>query len=119
MTFSLSGAAIGVLLALPIYAQAQQSRPSADPADATRAVPPTVYESVITTRLPAPQDGPLTPDKSWRAANDAVGAVAGNAGHSAPGRDENHQGHGAAPVPSMPKPAKPANPAPVDHSKHH
>lgn len=120
MTSKLLAAAIGALLALPMYAHAQQSRPLQDPADPAVAVPPTVYESVIPSRSPAPQDGQTTPDKSWRAANDAVAGVPSHAGHGAHGGEQNHHGHKAAPAPSAPStPAKPANPAPMDHSKHH
>lgn len=122
MTSKLLTAAICGLLALPMYAHAQQSRTLPDPADPAVAVPPTVYESVIPSRSPAPQDGQTTPDKSWRAANDAVAGVPSHAGHGAHGGEQNHHGHKAAPgpAPSAPAtPAKPANPAPVDHSKHH
>lgn len=120
MTSKLLAAVIGALLLLPMYAQAQQSRSSADPADPTVAVPRTVYESVIARPSPAPQDRQTTPDKSWRAANDAVADVAGHTGHGAPASEQNHNGHGAAPAPTTPMaPGKPANPAPVDHSKHH
>ena len=119
MTFKLLAAATGALLALPMYAQAQQSRPSADPADPNVSVPPTVYESVIARSSPAPQDGQTTPDKSWRAANDVVAGTPGHAGHGAPGSEQNHSGHVAAPAPSTAAaPGKPAKPAPVDHSKH-
>lgn len=92
-------AAIGALLAAPLAAQAQPTRrapESANPADPNAAVAPLVYESVIAA--PPPQDSAAaTPDKRWRAANDAIG---GQPGH---GHD-----HGA-----------PAAPAPVDHGKHH
>jgi len=123
MTSKLLAAAIGALLALPMYAHAQQSRPLPDPADPAVAVPPTVYESVISNRSPAPQDGQTTPDRSWRAANDAVAGVPGHAGHGANGTEQNHHGHKDGPAPSAPasqvSPTKPANPAPMDHSKHH
>lgn len=120
MTSKLLAAAIGALLALPMYAQAQQSRPSADPADPSVSVPPTVYESVIARSSPVPQDGQTTPDKSWRAANDTVAGTPGHAGHGAPVSEQNHSGHVPAPAPSTAAaPGKPANPVPVDHSKHH
>ena len=122
MTSKLLAAAIGAVLVLPMYAHAQQSRPLPDPADPAVAVPPTVYESVITSRSPAPQDAQATPDKSWRAANDAVAGAPGHAGHGAHGGEQNHHGHKEAPAPSAPaptSPAKPASHAPVDHSKHH
>lgn len=119
MTSKLLAAAIGALLILPLYAQAQQSRPLADPADPAVAVPPTVFESVITRASPAPQDGQATPDKAWRAANDTVAGAPGHAGHAVPGSEQKPQAHAAAPAPSSPAmPVKPA-PAPVDHSKHH
>ncbi|BDT59180.1 hypothetical protein MasN3_26740 [Massilia varians] len=120
MTSKLWAAAIGALLTLPICAQAQQSRPLADPADPTVAVPPTVYESVMTVHSRAPQDSQTTPDKSWRAANDAVAGLPGHAGHSDTGGEQNKHGNNAAPAPSAPaSPVKPVSPAPVDHSKHH
>lgn len=116
----LLAAAIGALLVLPMYAQAQQSRPSADPADPAAAVPPTAYQSIIKKRLPAPQDDQATPDKAWRAANDAVAGVPSHAGHGAPGSAQGHHGDMAAPAPSTPAaPVKPVGPAPVEHSKHH
>lgn len=105
MTYKLSAALIGALLALPAYAQAQQTLPLADPADPTIVVPPIVYTPVAGGPPPASADAGATPDTSWRAANDAVGAVAG---------------HAAGSTASMPvAPVKPANPAPSDHSKHH
>lgn len=105
MTYKLSAALIGALLALPAYAQAQQTLPLADPADPGIIVPPIVYTPVAGGPPPASPDAGATPDTSWRAANDAVGAA---------------PGHAAAPMPSMPvAPVKAANPAPVDHSKHH
>lgn len=116
MTSKLLAALIGALLALPVFAQARQSRPPADPADPGAAVPPTVYRSVIAPSAPAPQDGQPTPDKNWRAANDAVG----HSGHAGAGSEPHRHGHAAAPAPAAPAtPAPPARPAPVDHSKHH
>lgn len=126
MTSKLTAAVVGALLVLPMYAHAQQSRPLPDPADPAVAVPPTVYEPLISRPSSAPQDGQPTPDKSWRAANDAVGGASnhaghdGHAGHGGHGAEQHHQGHAAAPARSAPAtPAKPADPAPVDHSKHH
>ena len=84
-------AAIGALLAAPLAAQPQRA---ADPADPGAAVAPLVYESVIAA-APRQDSAAATPDKRWRAANDAIGGQ--------PGHD-----HGA-----------PAAPAPVDHGKHH
>lgn len=118
MTSKLLAAAIGALLVLPMYAQAQQSRPLADPADAAAAVPPTVYESVIARSLPAPQEA-QTPDKSWRAANNTVAGAPGHAGHAAHGSEPKLQGHAPATAPSSPSAASKPAPAPVDHSKHH
>lgn len=108
-------AAIGALQALPLCAQAQQSCPQADPADPSVAVPPIVYESVVAGSPRAPQDTQLTPDKAWRAANDALAGVSAHAGHSS--HAAGHDGHdrAAAPAPAAPAPA----PAPADHSKHH
>lgn len=87
-------AAMCVLLLLPLAVQAQQSRPSPDPADANVPVPPLVYASVTSSHRQVALDDQATPDKAWRAANDAL------AGESA------HAGHESAP-------------APADHSKHH
>lgn len=119
MTSKLLAAVAGALLILPMYAQAQQSRPLADPSDPAVTVPPTVYQSVIALSPPAPQDDQATPDKSWRAANDAVAVAPGHAGHAGPGSEQKPAAPAAASAPSSPAmPVKPA-PAPVDHSKHH
>ena len=85
-------AAIGALLAAPLAAQAQPTQRAPDPADPRAAVAAPVYESVI---APPPRDEAApTPDKRWRAANEAV---AGASSHE----------HGQA------------APASTDHGKHH
>ncbi|WP_156885590.1 hypothetical protein [Massilia niastensis] len=113
-------AAIGAVLAVPFAAQAQQSHRAADPADPDVVVPPTVYESAIAGYSPLVQDTQATPDKSWRAANEAVARSQGHAGHGAHHGAESGQAHGASAPPAAPaKPATPASPAPADHSKHH
>ncbi|MFC5479662.1 hypothetical protein [Massilia suwonensis] len=89
-------ALIGALLAVPLGALAQQSPRTPDPADPAAPVTPIVYESVITP--PAPQGGAPTPDKLWRAANEAVAPASSQAAHQA-------------------APAR--QPAPVDHGAHH
>lgn len=90
-------AAIGALLAAPLAAQAQPTKRAPDPADPQAAVAAPVYESVI---APPPRDEAApTPDKRWRAANEAV---AGASGHE----------HGQAAPPA-------AAPASTDHGKHH
>lgn len=98
MISKLLAAAVGAALVLPLHAQTQQSRPPADPADPGVKVPPVVYHPVIAAPVPAPPTGQTTPDKAWRAANDAL----------------------AGPAPSTPvTPDQPARPAPAGHGKHH
>lgn len=116
MKRKLSAATIGLLLALPFCVHAQQSQRQADPADPGAAVPPTVYESAFTAS-PKQQHEHPTPDKAWRAANEAVAGAQGHAGHgahAAPEKTTPHEGHGAPQAP-----AKPADPPAADHSKHH
>ncbi|MFC5460540.1 hypothetical protein [Massilia niabensis] len=123
MTFKLWVATIGALLAVPVSALAQQSVGPADPADPRASVPAAVYESVVTkASRAAPDDNQVTPDKIWRAANDAVAAAPGHPGHEAgagAASGHAHAGHApaaqAAPAPS----AKPASEPAADHSKHH
>ncbi|MEH6434762.1 hypothetical protein [Massilia sp. DD77] len=95
-------AAIGALLAAPLAAHAQPTQRAPDPADPKAAVAPLVFESVI-AMPPAQDEAAQTPDKRWRAANDALG--------SRPGHVHDH----GAPAAPAPAPA----PAPVDHGKHH
>lgn len=117
-------AILGVLLAAPLAALAQQSPRTPDPADPAAAVPPIVYESAFSRPAAAPRDGQPTPDKAWRAANDAVAsAPSGHAGHAehgaqqAQGGGHAHAGPAGAHATSMPAPAR--QPVPADHSKHH
>ena len=100
--------AFGTLLAAALGAQAQQNSRTPDPADPSVAVPPTVYASAMSGHTPAMQDGVPPPDKSWRAANDAVG---GQAAHAA------HQSQAPAPG-EAPRRAAPAA-ASTEHHKHH
>lgn len=100
--------AFGTLFAAALGAQAQQNAPAPDPADPSAAVPATVYLSAMSGHTPAMKNGTPPPDKSWRAANDAVGGQGAHAGHHAP-----------APAPSeAPRRIEPAAPAP-EHHKHH
>lgn len=72
-----------LLAALPgAYAGARAPRP--DPADPGVAVPAPVYASAMKDYAPAVKDGGPTPDRAWRAANDAVGGQNPHAGHHAP-----------------------------------
>ncbi|MEN3275731.1 MAG: hypothetical protein V7631_1521 [Massilia sp.] len=116
----LPAAILGVLLAAPLAALAQQPLRTPDPADPGAAVPPIVYESAFSRPAAAPQDGQPTPDKAWRAANDAVASAAsehaGHAGHGAQGGNA-HAEPAAAHGTSIPAAAR--QPVPVDHSKHH
>ena len=115
----LLAAILGVLLAAPLAALAQQSLRTPDPADPGAAVPPIVYESAFSRPAAAPQDGQPTPDKAWRAANDAVASgPAGHGAHQAPGGGHAHAGPAAAHGTPVPAPGA-RQPAPVDHSKHH
>jgi len=107
MNTKLSAAVHGVLLAAfgaPFAAHAQQSGPAANPADPAAPVPALVYASAF-------QDAPRaavaaqTPDKLWRAANDALSAAPDHGGHA---------GHAA------PQPEQKAAPEPAArHGKHH
>ena len=78
MNQKLRAAILGALLAVPFAALAQPSPRLPDPADPAAAVTPIVYEPVFTPVLPRPspepQGSPPTPDKLWRAANEAVAA---------------------------------------------
>lgn len=102
-------AAFAALSAAALEAQAQQSNRSPDPADPSVAVPATVYKSVLTGHVP-PANSTQTPDKTWRAANDAVAGQAGHAGH--------HQAPAPAPAQEVPRQPMPAA-APKDQHKHH
>lgn len=118
----LRAALLGALLAVPFGALAQQSPRLPDPADPAALVAPIVYESafapVFARPAPEPQGSVPTPDKLWRAANEAVAAPSGHAGHGAHGA---HPAGSAAsrPAPAASVPAPARQPAPVDHSKHH
>lgn len=74
-------ALLGALLAVHFGALAQHSPRTPDPADPAAPVRPIVYESVITRPSPEPQGGAPTPDKLWRAANEAVAPPPAPADH--------------------------------------
>lgn len=100
--------AFGTLLAAALGAQAQQNSRTPDPADPSAAVPATVYASAMSGYTPAMTGGVPPPDKSWRAANDTVGAPNAHAGHQSP-----------APAPGeAPRRIEPAKSS-TDHHKHH
>ncbi len=100
--------AFGTLLTAVLGAQAQQNSRTPDPADPSVAVPATVYASAMSGYTPAMKDGVPPPDKSWRAANDAVGGQTAHAGHQSP-----------APAPGdAPRRAEPAA-ASAEQHKHH
>ncbi len=103
--------ALGALLHA-LGAQAQQPSRTPDPTDPSVAVPATVYQSVLTGYAPAEKDTP-SPDKSWRAANDAVAGQPGHASHHAPAPAPAE----VQPKPQQQRPAPAA--APKDHHKHH
>jgi len=90
--------------------QAGQRSPRPDPADPRVAVPAPAYVSAMQDYLPAVKDGGPTPDRSWRAANDAVGGQSPHAGHQAP-----------APASASTEPPQRAKPAPAssEHHQHH
>lgn len=120
MNQKLLAAAFGVLLAAPLGALAQQSLPAPDPADPHAAAPAIVYESAIARPAQPTQDAQPTPDKAWRAANDALAAPSGHAGHGAPQAEQSgDKGAAAAAVPTGAPDSPHPQPAPVDHSKHH
>ena len=104
--------ALGALLpALAVQAQQPSRSPDpTDPTDPSVAVPATMYQSVLTGYAPAEKDTP-TPDKSWRAANDAVAGQPGHAGHHTPAPTQ------AQPQSQAQRPTPAA--APKDHDKHH
>jgi len=103
--------ALGTLLPA-LAAQARQPSRTPDPADPSVAVPATVYQPVLGADAPPAKDLP-TPDKSWRAANDAVAGPPGHARHAA-------ASPAPAPAPGEAKAKPPAPPAAHDsHTTHH
>lgn len=122
MTFKL-WLALGALLAAAAGAQAQQGSRTpafADPADASVAVPAAAYASALTDYAPAAKGAGPSPDRSWRAANAAVGAPSGELAHAG------HAGHHAPASPSAAAPAQPPQraepasaPAPAPGHQHH
>lgn len=125
MNTKLSAAVSGVLLAalgVPFAAHAQQSGPAANPADPAAPVPALVYASAF-QNASRPADAAQTPDKVWRAANDALSAVpdhGGHAGHVVPQPVEKAHGHHAPAAQAAPQPEKKAEPQPAaGHGKHH
>lgn len=125
MNTKLSVAVYGVLLAAfgaPFAAHAQQSSPVANPADPAAPVPALVYVSAF-QHAPRPADADQTPDKVWRAANDALVAPpdhGGHAGHGAPQPAEQSHKHQAPAAPAAPQPVQKAAPQPAAaHGNHH
>lgn len=92
-------------------AQAAQSSPKPDPADPRVAVPAPAYASAMKDYLPAVKDGGTTPDRSWRAANAAVGGQNPHAGHQAPAP-------ASAPAQPAPQRAEPASVSGHQHQHH-
>jgi len=115
MNTKLSAAVHGVLLAAfgaPFAAHAQQS----SPADPGAPVPALVYVSVFQAAA-RPADPDQTPDKVWRAANDALVAAPD---HGAAQPVEQAHGQHAPSAPAAPQPARKAAPQPAaGHANHH
>jgi len=72
-------ALLPLLPLLPFAAMAQQAQ-QAGPADPRASVPVPVYVSAFKTYRPA-ADAPATPDRAWRAANEAAANNDPHAGH--------------------------------------
>lgn len=122
MNQKLWAAALGALLAVPLASLAQQSSRTPDPADPAAAVMPIVYESAFIRPAQPAQDRQPTPDKTWRAANDAVANPSVHAGLSAPNAAKETAGDKNAGPPAAVRAdtaAAPAEPTSVDHGKHH
>jgi len=86
MNTKLPAAVCGLLLAAfgaPVAAHAQRTSPAADPADPAAPAPALVYVSAFQDAQ-RPADAGQTPDKRWRAANDALAAAPEHGGHGAP-----------------------------------
>lgn len=110
MTFKRWAALCALLAALPgAFAAERSTKP--DPADPGVAVPAPAYASAMKDYAPAVQGGGPTPDRSWRAANDAVGGQDPHAGHHAPAP-------ASAPARPEPRRIEPAAGS-ADHHKHH
>ena len=121
MNPKLSAAVYGVLLAAfgaPFAAHAQQS----SPADPGAPVPALVYVSVF-QEAARPAEPGQTPDKVWRAANDALVAApdhGGHAGHGAPQAVEQAHAQHAPSAPAAPQPVQMPAPQPAaGHANHH
>jgi hypothetical protein len=118
MKLELWVATFGALLAVPVFALAQQAARAADPADPRVAVPPAAYESAITsTSRTEPGHSEVTPDKLWRTANDAVAAAPGHAGHGADTAAANSHAPVGQAVPAAA--SKPVDQPTADHGRHH
>jgi hypothetical protein len=72
--------AIATLASIPFAAFAQQEHSPTDPAHASATVPASTYLSAF-TNYQSIKDEQASPDKTWRAANDAAGKLKGHAGH--------------------------------------
>ncbi len=96
--------------------------PAANPADPAAAVPALVYVSAFQD-APRAADAAQTPDKVWRAANDALSAApdhGGHAGHGAPQPVEQAHEDQAPAAQAAPQPTQKAAPQPAaGHAKHH
>ena len=108
MNITLPSAVVGVLLAafcVPLTAYARQAGTGPDPADAAAPVPTPVYVSAFQDSARS-SAAPQTPDKVWRAANDALWANPGQGAHA---------GH----APPQPAGQAPAPQPAAAHSQHH
>jgi hypothetical protein len=119
MNTSRTTTACAVLLAAlgaPLAAHAQSAAPPIDPA---APVPALVYESALEA-APRSADPALTPDKVWRAANDALWMAPGLAGHAGHGAQRPSPTHPAseAPPPATPPERQSTSPADAGHAHH-
>lgn len=114
MTLKRWVALCALLAALP-GAHAGQRSAGPDPTDPGAAVPAPAYASAMKGYTPAAKDGGPTPDRAWRAANDAVGRQDPHAGHHAPAPAPAQALAPAQPAPRCIEPAA----ASGDHHKHH
>jgi hypothetical protein len=101
----------GVLLAAPFGAQARQSVRSPDPSNPGAPVPALAYESALRGYARFPGEATVSPDQSWRRANDALAGTAGEGKHDKQGPHD--AGHGSAGS------AQAAPPAAPDHGHGH
>lgn len=100
---------------LPLAAIAQQHA-AYSPDDPSAPTGNLRYESAF-TNYRAESDVPSSPDKGWRAANDAMGKLGGHAGHVRV--DAGAPQSQKIPTENSDKPEPAQTVAPADHSKHH